>query len=164
MATPNLVRQSPPLPHQDLLLVLGVLTSGLLIGWSLITMLLGHWYLVVPRLTFRHLTLFTAVLLAAVLLRLGAVGASLWSAASVDPIVQPHPLQMVAGFSGEGMFFWLRLLWGLVIPLLLALMALECAKRRSNQSATGILYVLLVGSLVGEITALYLTLATGVPV
>ena len=43
-------------------------------------------------------------------------------------------------------------------------MALHCARNRSNQSATGILYVLLVGSFIGEITALYLAVTTGVPV
>jgi hypothetical protein len=62
------------------------------------------------------------------------------------------------------MFFWFRLMWGLAIPLLLAVMALTCARQRANQSATGILYVLVMGSLIGEITALYLTLITGVPV
>ena len=55
-------------------------------------------------------------------------------------------------------------MWGLAIPLLLAVMSLTCARQRANQSATGILYVLVMGSLIGEITALYLTLITGVPV
>ena len=50
------------------------------------------------------------------------------------------------------------------MPLALAVMSLHCARNRSNESATGILYVLVVGSLIGEITALYLTLSTGVPV
>jgi hypothetical protein len=49
------------------------------------------------------------------------------------------------------------------MPLLLALMALHCARQHSNQSATGILYVLVMGSIIGELTALYLTLSTGVP-
>ena len=39
----------------------------------LITMLLGHWYLVAPKLTFRHLSIFCWVLLAVVGLRLIAV-------------------------------------------------------------------------------------------
>jgi hypothetical protein len=71
---------------------------------------------------------------------------------------------MVVGIEGQGIFFWFRILWGLAIPLALAVMSLHCARHRSNQSATGILYVLVVGTLIGEITAFYLTVTTGVPV
>lgn len=161
---PELVSAGPPLPYRRPLLVTGLLSSSLLLGWSVTTMLLGHWYLVVPRLTFRYLVVFCWVLLGAVALRLGAVGASLIAAAGVEPMIEPHPLRLLVGFGGQGMFFWFRLVWGLAIPLLLAAMALACARRRSNQSATGILYVLVVASFVGEITGLYLTVTTGVPV
>jgi hypothetical protein len=127
-------------------------------------MLLGHWYLVAPRLTFRHLTLFCWVLLGAVVARALHVATGLVLAARVEAALDPHPWRLLTGFDGEGPFFWFRLLWGLVLPLALALMSLHCARRRANQSATGILYVLVVGVLIGEITAYYLTLATGVPV
>lgn len=151
-------------PHQKPLVRGALLTSALLLGWGLVTMLLGHWYLVAPKLRFRHLTIFCWVLLGAVLFKLVAFGASLTAAASVDPTVSPHPWRLLTTLSGDGMFFWIRVLWGLVGPLLLGLMALHCARRQSNQSATGILYVLVVGTFVGEITAYYLTLTTGVPV
>lgn len=159
-----LVSSPTPLPHRDLLLTVNLVTSALLLGWSLMTMLLGHWYLVVPGLRFKHLVMFCQVLLGVVLARILAVALSLVLAASVDPLVEPHPLRILVGLSGHGMFFWFRLMWGLAIPLLLAFMSLSCARQRANQSATGILYVLVMGSLIGEITALYLTLITGVPV
>ena len=76
-------------------------------------MLLGHWYLVAPKLAFRHLVIFCRVLLATVFLRLLAVGARLAVAAGVDERVEPNPLRLVAGFEGQGIFFWFRLLWGL---------------------------------------------------
>ena len=152
-----------PLPHRPLLLAAALLTSALLLGWSLVTMLLGHWYLVAPRLSFHHLTVFCRALLAMVGLRGAAVAVTVLAAASVGPAVEPHPLALATGLAGEGMFFWFRVLWGLGIPLVLAAMALHCARQRSNQSATGILYVLVVGAFIGEITALYLTVATGVP-
>lgn len=152
-----------PLPHRQPLWIAALLSSALLLGWSLIAMLLGHWYLVAPKLPFRHLIVFCWVLLGTVLLRCAAVAATLWAAAAVAPLVEPHPLRVVASFGGQGMFFWFRLLWGLAVPLALAAMALHCARRRSNQSATGILYVLVVGTLIGEITALYLAVTTGVP-
>lgn len=160
----SLIRTPTPLPYRDLLITLNLATSALLLGWSLNTMLLGHWYLVVPGLRFRHLVVFCQVLLGTVLARLLAMGLTLLAAASVDPLVEPHPFRILIGLNGHGMFFWFRLAWGLAIPLLLAFMSLSCARRRANQSATGILYVLVMGSLIGEITALYLTLITGVPV
>jgi hypothetical protein len=161
---PHLVSRLTPLPHREALLAASLVSSALLLGWSLITMLLGHWYLVAPRLTFRHLVVFCWVLLAVVVLRLATVGATLAVAASVNELVEPHPLRILTSFAGQGIFFWFRLLWGLAIPLALALMSLHCARQRSNQSATGILYVLVVGTFIGEITAYYLTITTGVPV
>lgn len=164
LAGRHLVLAATPLPRHALLLTAALLTSALLLGWSLVTMLLGHWYLVSPKLTFRHLVVFCWVLLGVVLARCLAVGSTLAVAAAVDPAVQPHPWRLVVGFEGQGIFFWFRILWGLAIPLALALMSLHCARRRSNQSATGILYVLVVGALIGEITAFYLAVTTGVPV
>ncbi|MFQ5526007.1 MAG: hypothetical protein ACE5GX_07060 [Thermoanaerobaculia bacterium] len=159
-----LIHRMTPLPHRDLLLAVGLAMSALTLGWSLITMLLGHWYLIAPRLTFRHLVIFCWVLLAVVVARFAVVGWGVWAASSVDQLVSPHPMRLLTGFAAEGMFFWFRVFWGLLIPVLLALMSLHCARHKSNQSATGILYVLVVGTFIGEITALYLTLSVGVPV
>lgn len=163
LATGHLVQLATPLPYRGPLAVAGLLTSALLLGWSLIAMLLGHWYLVAPRLTFRHLVVFCWVLLGAVVLRLVALGSTLAAAVSVDELVEPHPWRVLTSVEGQGMFFWFRLAWGLLIPLALAVMSLHCARQRSNQSATGILYVLVVGTTIGEITAYYLAVTTGIP-
>lgn len=163
-ATGPLVARGADLPAISLLAAFAMLTSALLLGWSLITMLLGHWYLISPKLDFRHLTLFSWALMGVVALRLVSFGASLWSAAGATYSAEPTAWRLLTGFEGEAMFFWVRVLWGLAGPLLLGAMALHCARRQSNQSATGILYVLVVGTFIGEITAYYLTLTTGVPV
>ena len=164
LAGTALVLPFSSLPLHRPLLAASLTTSALLLGWSLITMLLGHWYLVAPKLTFRHLTIFCWALLAIVVARTVTVVATLMIAGAVDRFIEPNPWRLLTGFEGQGMFFWFRILWGLVIPLALAAMSLHCARRRSNQSATGILYVLVVGVLVGEITAYYLSVTTGVPV
>jgi hypothetical protein len=164
LAGPPLLRPLTPLPHRQTLLAAALVASALVLGWSLVTMLLGHWYLVAPRLTFRHLVVFCRILLGALALRLLALGATLAQSARVDELVEPHPLRLLVGLTGQGPFFWFRLLWGLVVPLVLAAMALHCARQRSNQSATGILYVVVVGTFIGEITGLYLLVTTGVPV
>ena len=152
-----------PLPFRELLTVAALGSSALLLGWSLVAMLLGHWYLVAPGLTFRHLVVFCRVLVGTVVLRMLAVAATLASAYSVEVMVEPHPLRTLTTMQGQGMFFWFRILWGLAIPLALAAMSLHCARRRSNQSATGILYVLVVGTFIGELTGYYLAVTTGVP-
>ncbi len=159
----HLISTATPLPFREPLAIAGLLTSALLLGWSLIAMLLGHWYLVAPRLTFRHLVVFCWVLLGTVVLRLAALGGTLAAAVSVDQLVEPNPWRVLTSVEGQGMFFWFRLAWGLVIPLALAVMSLHCARQRSNQSATGILYVLVVGTFIGEITAYYLAVTTGIP-
>jgi len=159
----TLIVARTPLPYRQILMVLALLSAVFVLGWSLVTMLLGHWYLISPKLSFRYLITFCRVLVIAVALRAVVVGTSLMAARSVDPFVMPHPWGLLVDLGGQGMFFWFRVLWGLAIPLLLALMSLHCAKNHSNQSATGILYVLLMGSFIGEITALYLSVTTGVP-
>lgn len=160
----TLIEARTPLPYRQALTGVSLLSSAFLLGWSLITMLLGHWYLISPKLSFRYLITYCRVLTLAVIARIATVALTLMAARSVDPMVLPHPFAMVVDLGGQGMFFWFRVLWGLVIPLLLALMSLHCARNHSNQSATGILYVLLMGSFIGEITALYLGVTTGVPV
>ena len=160
LMAPQLSALAPALPHRLLLTGGDVVSSALLLGWSLITMLLGHWYLVSPRLTFRHLVVFSWVLLAVIGLRLVTVGAGLTAAAASEAGYWP----LLTGLTGQGMFFWFRLLWGLAIPLTLGVLSLHCARQRSNQSATGILYVVVVGAFIGELTAYYLMVTTGVPV
>jgi len=165
LAGRQLVSTPAPLPYRLPLLDLALLASALLLGWSLVSMLLGHWYLIAPRLTFRHLIVFCWVLLAIVGLRIALIAASVTAAlTAASSGGDPTAWELLAGFSGQGMFFWFRLLWGLAIPLALAAMSLHCARHGSNQSATGILYVLVVGTFIGEITGFYLTLTTGVPV
>jgi hypothetical protein len=163
VSTLHLISAATPLPFREPLAIAGLFSSALLLGWSLIAMLLGHWYLVAPRLTFRHLVVFCWVLLATVVLRLMVLGGTLAAAASVDQMVEPNPWRVLTSVEGQGMFFWFRLAWGLLIPLALAVMSLHCARQRSNQSATGILYVLVVGTFIGEITAYYLAVTTGIP-
>jgi hypothetical protein len=58
---------------------------------------------------------------------------------------------------------WLPLRWGLGFlgPLVLAWMAWQAAKIRSTQSATGILYVVVIFCFLGEMTSQLLLSTTG---
>ena len=63
----------------------------------------------------------------------------------------------------DGLFILTRWLVGLLVPAVFVYMAHDCIKRRSTQSATGILYVAGVLIFIGEIVALYLVRSSGLP-
>jgi hypothetical protein len=63
----------------------------------------------------------------------------------------------------DALFFLFRVLWGILGPLALAYFVWRTAELRSNQAATGLLYVALVFVLIGELLSSYLTVATGFP-
>jgi protein NrfD len=133
------------------------LLGGLFFGAVLLTMNLGHWYLVSRSLPFRLLargaTLFAGLAAARALL-LGA-------AFAVNP--RPEGLQALLSLDRDALFFLFRVLWGLAGPLALSYFIWRTARMRSNQAATGLLYVALVFVLIGELLASYLTVATGFP-
>ena len=54
-------------------------------------------------------------------------------------------------------------MWGIVGPLALSYFIWKTADMRSNQAATGLLYVALVFVLIGELLSSFLTVATGFP-
>ena len=140
---------------------MSLLLSALVLGWSLVTMLLGHWYLVAPKLDFLHLRRFSWILLVLIVVRALASAIALVLASGLS-----DPSNWLALTSGGGwaMFLWIRILWGLLGALLLSAMALHCARQGANQSATGILYVVVISVWIGEATSLFLLSVTGVPV
>ena len=113
------------------LVVLAAATGGV---WA--AMILGHWYLVTPKLPEAPLVLFARVLTAIVALQLVLFVA--WVVTGAGP----------AGIAGLGamtgtwaLFVWLRLVVGIVFPLIVSWAAIQTARTRSMQSATGLLYI-----------------------
>ena len=145
-------------------LAAGLVLGALLFGGVVWAMNLGHWYLVSRSLPFGLLVraaqafaLFALArtLLAAVALGAVARGSHGPGAEALEGLVDPMR---------DGFFFWSRVLWGLVAPLVLAPFVVRTAEMKSNQAATGLLYVGVVFVLVGELLAAYLTLRSGLPV
>jgi hypothetical protein len=124
-------------------------------GLALMDMLLGHAYLTASKMTIAPFRRLNVALSAAILFRIAcAVGLVFYFNAR-------HP---VAGlWPVHGLFILTRWLVGLLIPAVFVYMAHDCIKRRSTQSATGILYVAGVLILIGEILGLYLARQTGLP-
>ena len=128
-------------------------TSTALLGTSMTAMLMGHSYLIAPSMSLAPILRLLGGLIAAFFLRFVLAGAglafwtageSLWNAATPT-------------------LLWLLLRWGVgfAAPLVLCWMAWESAKIRSTQSATGILYVVVIFSFLGELTSLLLFTNTG---
>jgi hypothetical protein len=119
------------------LLVLAAATGGVFAG-----MILGHWYLVTPRLPEGPLVLVSRVLLGIVAVQVVLFAA--WTGIGAGPGAGgpgsgDGPFQALVG--PWAMFVWLRLLVGLVFPLIVSWAAVQTARSRSMESATGLLYI-----------------------
>jgi hypothetical protein len=133
--------------------------SAWLAGSILLAMILGHFYLVIPGLSIAPLRSLFRFSLAGLALRIALIavaGALWWSTATPDAF-------SVATFLNQGVFVLQRVLFGLVIPASLAWFTWKTIEMRSTQSATGILYVVVFLTLVGEALSVYLSLETSVP-
>jgi len=113
------------------LVVLAAATGGV---WA--AMILGHWYLVTPKLPEAPLILFARVLTGVVAVQLVLFVA--WVVTGAGP----------AGIAGLGamtgtwaLFVWLRLVVGIIFPLIVSWAAIQTARTRSMESATGLLYI-----------------------
>jgi len=127
---------------------------ALLPGLALMDMLLGHAYLTAAKMTiapFRRLNLAVAALL---VMRLGLSGVAVG-------LLWEFPTELF--WARYGLLLITRWLVGLLVPAIFIYMAQDCIRRRSTQSATGILYVAGVLIFIGELIALYLTAETGLP-
>jgi len=113
---------------------LAVLTAAT--GGVFAAMILGHWYLVTPRLSERPLVLFARLLTAVLALQVGLF--VVWVAIGAGP-GGVAPFAVLAG--PWALFVWLRLIVGLVFPLIVSWAAAQTARSRSMESATGLLYI-----------------------
>ncbi len=145
-------------------LAAGLVLGALLFGGVIWAMNLGHWYLVSKSLPFGLLVRATEALAALVLARtvLALVALGWLARASRGPAADAFA-DLVDPMR-DGFFFGSRVLWGLAAPLVLAPFVVKTARMKSNQAATGLLYVGVVFVLVGELLAAYLTLRSGLPV
>ncbi len=137
--------------------VVAFVPAALVSGSALAGMLLGHWYLVAPNLSFRPLRraidiVFAAVAVQAVVIVLVIVTA----AASVRGELL---------WSGDAFPFWLLVVGsGIVFTTGVALLTRHFARIRANQPATAMLYVLIISVVMGVVPAHLLFFVTGAPI
>jgi len=105
-------------------------------GGVFAAMVLGHWYLVTPKLPEAPLILLARVLFAVVAVQVGLFVA--WVAIGAGP-ARGAPFSALTG--PWALFVWLRLIVGLIFPLIVSWAAIQTARTRSMESATGLLYI-----------------------
>ena len=153
--------------------------AALALGGVMTAMWLGHWYLVTPALSEKPLQFATTLVLLAVLAQVifaitaGPATTYANSTPTATPTVtttptttvpaatatatasaqtRPGSVPVVAPLSTDAIG-WLRILVGFVIPLVLGGLAWKLIRDRSFQSATGMLYLVVVCALAGEAIA-----------
>jgi hypothetical protein len=127
-------------------------SSAWVLGGSMTAMLLGHSYLIAPSMSVTPLLTVLRILLAGLLARTALAGTLLgfWT--------RGHAL---ANLNEVNLLLAMRWGLGLLLPLILTLMTVQTAKIRSTQSATGILYVVVVFCFIGELVSQILSRMTG---
>jgi len=140
------------------------MTSAMMLGSVVGTMITGHWYLVNFRLSIQPLRIATGVFIAASVLRLALVALLLLGLWIGGESTQVAAVRHLFTFSGEGIFFMARLLFGLIAPLIFGYMIWETVKLRSTQSATGILYAAVVFVILGEAFSKFIFYFMNLPV
>jgi hypothetical protein len=63
----------------------------------------------------------------------------------------------------QGMFFWPRLIFGVLVPIVLTAMIWSTVKLRHTQAATGLLYLAVVALLFGEFFSKFLLFSVNIP-
>ena len=136
--------------------LLAFVVGGLVVGAVSMGMVLGHWYLVTPRLPERPLREMTLFLL----LAMGVQALLIIPALALprDTIANAVDTPIL-----ENPFFWMRVGGGMAFPMLLAWMAYDSSGVRAMQSATGLLYIAMALVLSGEVLAKGLLFVSAVP-
>lgn len=126
--------------------------AALALGAVNAAMLLGHWYLVTPRLSPEPLRRLMWILIGALVLQ-GLVFIVAMVTVSSGPLGGPI-----------GWLTWLRLLVGIVLPIGITVLAILASRASSLQASTGLLYIGLAFVMAGTIAGASITYLTGIPV
>ncbi len=125
---------------------ISLVVGAFAVGGVSTAMLLGHWYLVTPRLPERPLVIVTLGLMAALLIQGLLLIINL-----IVPVREVPASHSDLGLS-ENPAFWLRILV-LLFPIVLSWMAWQSSRERAMNAATGLLYLAMGAVLGGELLA-----------
>lgn len=138
---------------------LSLTVGAIVVGGVSMGMILGHWYLVTPRLPEQPLREMTFVLLVA----MGVQAVLLVLALALPHDALDNGSGVWDGPILENPFFWMRVAGGIAFPALLVWMAYDSSGVRAMQSATGLLYIAMALVLAGEVLGRGLLFVSAVP-
>ena len=133
--------------------------SAMVVGTVVTAMLLGHWYLVVPNLSTRPLLALLGIITLGLCAEAALAVYAVRGVAGQAQTVRAHDL--VSG--SFAVPFWIHVGAGVALPLLITGLALQSTRLRSLMSATGLLYVAVVLTLVGQVTGKVIFFSGGLP-
>jgi hypothetical protein len=141
------------LVNKDVWHTTALVTSGLVLGITFASMLLGHWYLNAPGMELGPLRRLILVAAGAVVIQMLVVGGGLVGEIGQRSSTPMDWLLFIALRWSFGLFGVLGLFW----------MAWQTLKIPNTQSATGILYVAVIGVFIGELMGLLLSASSAFP-
>ncbi|HEX4142549.1 MAG TPA: hypothetical protein VHY91_03290 [Pirellulales bacterium] len=130
-----------------------VVTGGMVLGTTMAAMLLGHWYLNSPTMALAPLRRLIWIMGTAIAVRAITCGLGLW----LELEAGSWPSRQVL------LFIVLRWLSGIFGAAGLTVMAWKTLLIPNTQSATGILYVGVIATFIGELVSLLLSSSTAYP-
>lgn len=139
---------------RELMWILSTLCIAGMSGIALMDMLLGHAYLTASKMPIAPFVRMNLMLAAATTASAGL---------TIIALLMHYGDPAYLFWGRYGLLLITRWLVGLLVPAVFIYMAHDCIKRRSTQSATGILYVAGVLIFIGEIVALHLLRETRLP-
>ncbi|MDH5581082.1 MAG: hypothetical protein OEY33_04185 [Bdellovibrionales bacterium] len=134
-----------------------LLSSCLYLGVITYAMVLGHWYLVVPKLSEKPLLIAMKIIW---FLMLSKVFALIFSFYDLVPFLM-EGTRLGEGYLFNWVIFIMRLCWGYILIGIMSYFAWRLVKMRSIQSATGVFYVMTILVFVGELASIYLAYKYG---
>lgn len=128
------------------------LSSAFYFGIINYAMILGHYYLVVPKLSEKPLVRSMEMTWILSFLK---IVASVYFTYKASAFFSENT-ELGAGYMFNWLMLTMRYLWGYVAIVILSIFGWKLSKIRSTQSATGIMYVMVFFAIVGEIISIYL--------
>lgn len=127
-------------------------TSAAYLGVITFAMILGHYYLVVPKLTVKPLKISMVVMWILLLVKV------IWSSVETANswAFYEEGTLLGGGYAFNWMMLLMRYIWGYVIIFVMSVFGWKLIRMRSTQSATGILYAMTIFVFIGEMISTYL--------
>lgn len=129
-----------------------ILSASFLLGIITYSMLLGHWYLVVPKLSEKPLKVAALILWAVLFIKI------IWSSISIKNNLAffDQFTELGAGYAFNWMLLTMRVSFGYIVKFAMSIFNWKLLNIRSIQSSTGVLYAMTFFVFIGEMVSIFM--------